>query len=272
MNGELNGIFRLLVRPGVLPLLAACTLTNPPPPQLGKVEDGFYHHAEGWFTCAVPGAAEHFGPAVKIRDAVQLTRNVFNVEQNREVTVPDGYRPSLEVIFTDAADPASRLEITIEKMYPGAVATYEERGEKSDIYRARFEHGNLGLLGEARQGEATPYTGFGIVQFPYWGPDMGYMGVNLAEAYRRGETSIGPIEVQGRANFVLPGKEPGQYAHYHVSLSQDARGFLPGDVDPRDVEAVYRALKRNPDVVPAMRATLTQFLARCQWSIDTPSS
>jgi len=238
-------------------LLSGCALDDDLP-LTGRIEGGTYTHATGTFQCPMPGPRQGFFGPVNIEDAsriVETTTRLVPAEQRKpwepalreEEVYPARIVPAMRVRFTSAQNDGIFLET--------AARPLQERDTPDDVLRSGYSGGNLGLLTEAiRVREGVPY-GMAIVQAPLFLKGRGYMGFDLWQLYLEGDEPGPDIDVY--FNFVE------QESHYSFRLRASSLDYLPGNVNPKDLVAVYDTLKADKALLAHLEERLWDLAGKC---------
>lgn len=242
-------------------LLSGCAGLEDGLPVLGETSSGRYLHPKGRFECPLPGRSLGFSGPVVIRDAAKIEkkRRVLRPNHSRalfegpfveETVYPIRYKASSTVRFSDPADETTRVEVSYRRL-----RTNESR---APVYRSGYGGGNYGLLLEEVLTQKGRTYGLALAQLPYFSKDQAYMGVNL---WRSHLESDGPPPVLDTLINLISGDY-----HFFIQMRSSAAEFLSRQVNPRDLEAVYQALKSNAGLIAIKRQRALQWVEQCRFS------
>jgi hypothetical protein len=248
----------------MLLVLSSCAIVEQAnkPPVLGSVENGVYTHAKQAFSCPLPTLEQGFIGAVSITDAGKVEKTVQRVipvdERRpwdpvlRDEVVSTSYTPSAVVLFEDAQAEKTRLEIGYRTMKP------EE--DPDTILTSGYGGGNYGLLLETERRDADRAYGVAVAQLPYWPKERGpgYAGVDLWASFLNGDEAAPSLDVIFN---LIEGDR-----HFWFLLRNSALEFIPANVNPKDLDAVYEAFKADQGAVEAMENRLWALVKDCRFS------
>lgn len=231
-------------------------------PVLGQVEDGFYTHAKRAFSCPLPAMEQGFTGAAVITDAGKVEKTaqrVIPVDERRpwepvlrEEVISTSYTPSAVVLFEDAQAEKTWLEIGFRKMHA------EE--DPDTVYTSGYGGGNYGLLLEGERRHEGRKYGVAVAQLPYWPKERGpgYAGVDLWASFLNGDEDAPSLDVIFN---LIEGDR-----HFWFRLRNSALAFIPATVNPKDLDAVYQALKADQSAAAAMENRLWALVKDCRFS------
>lgn len=242
-------------------LLSGCTVMDQTLPVLGTVENGSYTQANDVFKCPLPGQEQGFVGDVEILDAGKLVETrqiVVPVDERkpwesalREETVyPARIVPTSTIRFTDRADVKRHLEILFRPLPPDA--------DHDTVFASGYGGGNYGLLRESRGAHDGLEYGMAVLQLPYFVKGPGYMAVDLWASYLTGDEPGPDIDVV--LNLMVGD------THYFVRLRTSALEFLAADINPKDLMAVYAALKDDPETLTRLEDRLFSWVRACRFA------
>lgn len=240
-------------------LLSGCAMFVHKAPVLGRVENGTYFHQSGLFNCPLPDGAYGFKGEVLIEDAalVPIYRQGPD-EQGHWALQITGYETVSQpgVKFTDSLDKAVMIEVS--PFAPQMVRRHvTDEGElRESIFREGFGGGFAGVLHEERVTDAPHQFAYTVMQVPFYGGELEYMGTNLQQAHLRSQAP--PPRVMLVANAVV-----GRVV-YQIRMETSVLPFLGSGINWRDLAAVHQALKANPVLLPLMRKRIFTMLERCE--------
>lgn len=228
-------------------------------PVLGVVENGVYTHPNRAFRCPLPTSEQGFAGEVAITDAariVETVQRVIPVDERRpgdpplreEIVYPVKYKPRAVVTFEDTDAEKTMLEIGFRRL--------QADESRAVVLGSGYGGGNYGVLFEGmRRREGREY-GAAVAQLPYWTRGEGYMGVDLWASFLNGDEPAPSLDVI----FNLIEGE----AHYWFLLRNSSLEFIPETVNPKDLEAVFRAFEGNKQVIATMENRLWSIVKDCR--------
>jgi len=232
-------------------------------PLLGKIKNGRYTHAENLFSCPLPGPSLGFRGPVRIEDAARIVkkRRVFRPNHPRalfegpfveETIYPVRYKPSIKIRFSDKTNKGTRIEILYRPLRKGET--------REPLYRYGFQGGNYGPLHEEVRTAGGRKYGFALAQLPYFARERNYMGMNLWAMHLRSNKP--PPTLDTLINLIRGGY------HFSILMQSSSLPFLPRQINWRDLEAVYKALKANSSLIDKMRRRALEWVGQCRFSGD----
>lgn len=232
-------------------------------PVLGTIEDGVYTHPDKTFSCPVPGPAQDFQGEVTVRDAIKIVETVQRIipESQRKpwessiqnVPVSTEYGATGEITFRDSSGGKTRLNIGARVMRP--------QDTPEVTLRTHFDSGNYAPLMEASRSRDGRDYSIAIAQLPYAEKgEVGYMGYSLWRLFLEGDDPAPDLDAV--LNIVE------RDVHFYFLLRNSALDFVPEGVNPKDLEATYKALKANPSVAEEMEERLWDIVKRCELSVE----
>ena len=231
-------------------------------PVLGSVENGVYTHAKQAFSCPLPNIEQGFTGAVAITDAGKVEKTVQRVvpvnERKpwepalRNEVISTSYTPSAVVLFEDEAADKTRLEIGFRKIKP------EE--DPATILTSGYGGSNYGLLLEAERTALDRVYGVAVAQLPYWPKGRGpaYAGVDLWTSFLNGDEAAPSLDVIFN---LIEGER-----HFWMLLRNSALVFIPTNVNPKDLDAVYETLKAELRAIAIMENRQWTLVQDCHFS------
>lgn len=230
-------------------------------PVSGKMKNGRYTYPNNLFSCPLPGPSLGFRGRIKIEDTARIvkTRRVLRPNHKRalfegpyvtETIYPIRYKPSSLIRFSDKSDNRIRVEIVYRAIRKGEA--------RKAIYRSGYGGGNYGLLHEEVKTVEGKKYGFALAQLPYFTNRPGYMGVNLWKAHLRSNKP--PPTLDTHINLIRGN------THFAILMRSYSTRFLPKNINWRDLEAVYKALKANSSLIARTRQRALEWVRQCRFS------
>lgn len=256
--------------PIVAPLLAVLLLTGcaiieaaNALPVLGTIEDGMYTHPDKTFSCPVPGPAQGLQGEVTVRDAIKIEETVQRVipaaqlkpweSPVQNVVISTEYGATGEITFKDSAGLKNRLNIGARVMRP--------QDTQEIALRTHFDSGNYAPLMEASRSRDGRDYSISVAQLPYAEKgEVGYMGYSLWRLFLEGDDPAPDLDVLIN---IVDGD-----AHFWFLLRNSSLEFVPEGVNPKDLEATYKAFKANPAIAEEMEERLWDIVSRCELSVE----
>lgn len=253
-SGEQNRRYKAFVFFFLLINIGGCsTLTHLP--VMGTVSDGVYSHPQGNFFC--PLLAESIGltGAPRITDAYRVTRTENIPLSEREPgdwrnnrVVSDETRASRIVKFEDKTG-------TVIEIASGI------RSHSVELTLADgMGGGSSWLFGKREMKHTQGRMVLGLMLVPWHEEGLIYMGVDIAEAYRRGQG--GPdAQLWIRSNLVMESE-----AVHTISIQLPAAPLLMEEIGPRDLLAIRDYFRTHPSMQEELFANSYVWLESCHFS------